>query len=210
MHPYLTRLGVSVQVQQFFAPFYAADDAGNLCFRYGEEIEHFGFAFHRIPVSPDLWVAGNLNFSQIRQVIICGSALDAVSWLNKKAAYLSQTENLLFLSTGASLQRRHITWVNEQLHKKQFCMIYSNDLIGRLTSLKMAAGLKRLHLEIYIQDKGKLLIIFRSKMFSFRQENFSINAFQKAAKFRFGMRSDIAVGHLSFFDELKAHAFQNI
>jgi len=100
MHPYLTRLGVSAGVQEFFEPFYRTDESGDLCFWYGQEAEHFGFGFHRVPVSADLWLAGNRNFSQIREVIISGSALDAVSWLNKKAIFLSHAENLLFIATG--------------------------------------------------------------------------------------------------------------
>jgi hypothetical protein len=47
-------MGVSEMVQQFFAPFFTSDDAGNLCFWYGEVYEHFGFGFHRVPLSADL------------------------------------------------------------------------------------------------------------------------------------------------------------
>src|SRR5665213_3126657 len=148
MHPYLTRLGVSVTVQEFFEPFYTVDETGNLCFWYGKELEHFGFGFHKVPVSADVWLAGNLNFSEVRQIIICGCALDAVSWLKKKAVFLSHTENLLFISTGAGSQQEHINWINEQLHGKAFCLIYGNDLFGRLACLKMAAALRRLPLDI--------------------------------------------------------------
>jgi hypothetical protein len=207
MHPYLTRMGVSEMVQQFFAPFFTSDDAGNLCFWYGEVYEHFGFGFHRVPLSADLWLAGNLNFSQVRQVIISGTALDAVSWLNKKAIYLSHTENLLFIATGAGLQTEHIHWINKHLDGKAFCLIYGNDLLGRLASVKMAAGLRRLPLEVYVEGTEGISVSFRSRNFSFSQDNFSLHAFEKAARFRFGIRCDLPKYHLTFFDGLKADAF---
>jgi hypothetical protein len=209
MHPYLTRMGVSEMVQQFFAPFFTSDEAGNLCFWYGKVYEHFGFGFHRVPVSADLWLAGNLNFSQVRLVIISGSALDGVSWLNKKGIYLSHTENLLFISTGAGLQTEHIRWINEHLDGKAFCLTYGKDLLGRLASVKMAAGLRRLPMEVYAEGTDEVSVSFRSRNFSFSQDNFSLHAFEKAAGFRFGIRCDQPKDHLTFFDGLKADAFLN-
>lgn len=209
MHPYLTRLGVGAEVQQFFAPFYVSDEAGNLCFWYGKVYEHFGLGFHRVPLSADLWLAGNLNFSQVRQVIISGSALDAVSWLNKKAIYLSHTENILFVATGSGLQTEHLNWINKQLFGKAFSLIYGNDLLGRLASLKMAAGLRRLPLEVYAEGKDLISVSFRSRNYAFSQDNFSLHAFEKVAKFRFGIRCDQPKDYLTFFDGLKADAFLN-
>ncbi len=209
MHPYLTRLGVSAEVQDFFGPFYTSDDAGNLCFWYGKEMEHFGFGFHRVPVSADLWLAGNLHFSQVRQVIISSSALDAVSWLKKKAAFLSHTENLLFISTGAGLKSEQISWIRDCLYGKAFCLIYGNDFLGRLTCLKIAAGLRRLPLEVYADGSESISVRFRSRTFSFSQKTFSLHNFEKAANFRFGIRCDQPKGYLTFFDELKADALFN-
>jgi hypothetical protein len=206
MHPYLQRLGIRPGVQQFFGLFYDSDEEGNLCFAYGGSFEHFGFGFHYIPASPDFWMAGNLNYSQVRQVIISGSALDAVSWLNKKAALLSHTENLLFLSTGTAVQSEHIRWLHTYLQHKEYCLIYGNDLLGRMAALKMAAGIRGVAVEIYAVPGERIAVGFRWRVFYFSQENFSLNAFEKAAKFRFGIRCDRPKNHLTFFDELKAEA----
>lgn len=210
MHPYLKRLGVSEQVQQFFEPFYTSDESGNLCFWYGTEMEHFGFGFHRVPVPANLWLAGNLHFSQVSQVVISSSALDAVSWLKKKAPFLSHTGNLLFISTGAGLKSGHISFIRKHFCGKAFCLIYGNDILSRLTCLKLAAGLCRLPLEVYSNGPGQVSVIFRSQVFSFRQETFSLHAFEKAANFRFGIRCEQPKGYLTFFDELKADALLNI
>jgi hypothetical protein len=206
MHPYLTRLGIRPEVQEFFAPFYSADSVGNLCFRYGEELEHFGFAFHRVPVSADFWLAGNLNLSQVRQVIISASALDGVSWLNKKAAFLSHTENLLFLSTGAGVNDQHIRWINMHLQNKECCLINGRDLPGAMADLKLSAAIRRVPLAVYFAD-GRISVSFRLRTFSFSPETFSLSAFEKSSGFRFGIRTEKPKEHLTYFDELKAEAF---
>jgi hypothetical protein len=206
MHPYLTRLGIRPGVQKYFGPFYSSDEAGNLCFPYGATLEHFGFGFHYIPASPDFWSAGNSHFSQVRQVIVSGSALDAVSWLNKKAAFLSHTENLLFLSTGTAVQTEHIRWLHAHLPHKDWCLIYGNDLLGRIAALKLAAGIRALPVEVYAAPGEQIAVCFRSRQFYFSQDTFSLNAFEKAVKFRFGIRCDRPGNHLTFFDELKAEA----
>jgi hypothetical protein len=206
MHPYLTRLGIGPGVQQYFGPFYESDEEGNLCFPYGGTMEHFGFGFHYIPVSDHFWMAGNLNFSQVRQVIISGSALDGVSWLKKKAALLYQTENLLFLSTGTAVQTEHIRWLLAHLPNKEYCLIYGNDLLDRIAAMKIAAGIRGVAVEIYAAAGEQIAVCFRSRVFYFSQENFTLNAFEKAAKFRFGIRCDRPKNHLTFFDELKAEA----
>jgi hypothetical protein len=50
MHPYLDRLGIRSEVQEFFAPFYDADEAGNLCFKFSEGFEYYGMGFHKVPL----------------------------------------------------------------------------------------------------------------------------------------------------------------
>lgn len=206
MHPYLTRLSVRPEVQEFFAPFYSSDPAGNLCFWYGAELEHFGIGFHRVPVSADFWLAGNLDLSQVRQVIISGSALDAVSWLNKKAAFLPHFENLLFFSTGAGINEEHIRWIKGNFRNKECRLVNSRDLPGGLADLKLAAAIRGLPLEIWFAD-DRIVAKFRFRIFPFSPEAFSLSAFEKASGFRFGIRTDKPKNHSTFFDELKAEAF---
>lgn len=206
MHAYLTRLGIRPDVQEFFAPFYLGDPNGDLIFWHGKEAEHFGLGFHRVPVSAGLWLAGNLDLSQVRQVIISGCALDAVSWLNKKSAYLPHFDNLLFVSTGAGVKQEHTLWVNAQLQHKECCLINSRDLTGAMADLKLASAIRNLPMKIYFIEEN-VVVQFRLRTFSFSQEKFSLNAFEKTARFRFGVRTEKPKKHLTFFDELKAEAF---
>jgi len=206
MHPYLTRLGVRPEVQRFFRPFYRVDAIGNLLFAYGEEFERFGFGFHKVPVTGELWLAGNLQFSQVRLVILAASALDAIAWLNKKLPAFPQTENLLFVSLGAGIRDAQLLWIREHLAGKQYRLILGNDLLGRMADLKLAAAIRGWPLSVYRTEKEQVIIEFRARHFSFRQEQFSLFAFEKAAGVRFGMATDKPKLYNTCFDELQAGA----
>ena len=206
MHPFLTRLGVAQQVQDFFEPFFRVDDLGNPLFDYGDGVEHFGFAFHKVPVSKNFWMAGCRSFSQVRQVIICASAMEAVSWLKNKQTAFGSFDGLLLLSVGAAVRNEHGKWLNRNLRNKELRLVFGSDLLGRVADLKLAAAIHGWPLEIY-HDNDRLSVSFRSQVFSFSQENFSLNAFEKAAKYRFGIPCDKPKGYDSYFDLLKACAF---
>ncbi len=206
MHPFLTRLGVDLQVQQFFEPYFRTDETGNLLFDYGDGLEHFGFAFHKVPLSQNFWMAGNRNFSQVRQVVICASAMEAVSWLKNKQAAFSSWEGLLFLSAGTAVQSVHGQWLHSHLHNQEFRLVFGRDLLGRIADLKLAAAIRGWPVEIY-HDCENILVSFRSRAFSFNQDAFSLHAFEKAAKCRFGVPADKPKGFNNYFDMVKASAF---
>lgn len=206
MHPYLIRLGIRPEVQRFFRPFYTSDALGNLVFAYGEEAEHFGFAFHKVPVTDTFWLAGNLQFSQVRLVILSASALDAVSWLNKKLPAFPQTENLLFVAFGAGISDAQVLWIRTHLEGKAFRLLFGRDVLGRMADLKLAAAIRGWSLSVYLTGNEKVIINFRHFHFSFSQEQFSLAAFEKAAGVRFGVATDKPKVYNSYFDELKAKA----
>ena len=124
MHPFLTRLGIMPCVQEFFEPFFRADALGNLLFDYGDEIEHFGFAFHKVPSSVNFWMAGNRNFPQVRQVVICSSAMEALAWLNNKQSAVGCFDGLLLLSAGCRLCPAHTHWLNTNLPEKKYHFVF--------------------------------------------------------------------------------------
>ena len=206
MHAYLTRLGVKQEVQAFFNGCYNADDAGDLCFSYGNEDEHYGFAFHKVPVTDGLWLAGNLHTSQVRLVILSLSALDAVAWLNKKHFSFADTNGLLFVSFGAAVREAHLRWLSENLGRAQLRMIFPKDLLGRCADLKVAAAIHGLQLSLHLEEKEQVVIVFRSQTYHIAQDALSLNAFEKNAGFRFGVPAIKSRSHNTFFDELRAAA----
>jgi hypothetical protein len=205
MHPHLCRLKVKPEVQEFFCEYYTEDISGNLIFHYGELTEHFGFAFHRIPVSEKLWIAGNYNFSLIRQVVICSSAMEAISWLNKNYYSFPAVDNLLFLSAGAGVDTRHIRWINQNLAGKEFILVFGRDVLGRIADVKLAAGIRGWPVKLY-NENDDIIVSFRSQTFSFSQEIFSLNAFEKAAKYRFNIPAHKPINFNCFLDQLQDNA----
>jgi hypothetical protein len=206
MHPYLTRLGVRPEVQAYFRPCYRTSDLGNLLFPYGDEGEHFGFAFHRVPVTDDCWLAGSIHFPQVRMVILSTSALDAVSWLNKKYNAFTATENLLFVALGGGISDAQLHWIRDKFSRKKCHLIFSNDLLGRLADLKVAAALHGWPLSLYADPEEKVTINFRTANFCFSQETLSLSAFERAAGIRFGVSTSKPRKYNSFFEELQAEA----
>jgi hypothetical protein len=206
MHPYLSRLGVRPEVQAFFEPFYATGKTGDIYFDYGSDREHFGFAFHRVPFSSGLWMAGNTNFSQISQVIVCSSAMDAVAWLNIRYAFFSCLDGLLFLSIGGSVDAAQLQWIGHNLSGKRFRLLFDRDIIGRAADLKLAAAIRQHPIEIYLDPEGRVRVDFRFRSFVFAQAAFSLHAFEKASGHHFNIPAEKPKNNDSFFAQLKAAA----
>jgi len=206
MHPYLSRLGVDQEVQEFFEPFYSAGPHGDLCFSYGEDVERYGLAFHRVPVTPGFWRAGNLHFSQVSQVIVCSSAMDAIAWLQTHRHFFPTLHGLLFLSLAAAPRATHINWIKQFLPGKQFRLLFPKDILGNIADLKLAAGIRQIPIEIYLLPGEKLGVQFRLKTYVFEQAVFSLHAFEIAAGFRFHIPTQKPRAFESYFQQLKASA----
>lgn len=206
MHPYLDRLGVLSEVQEFFAPFYHADEAGNLCFSYSEGFEHYGLGFHKVPLSSGFWLAGNLCFAQVGTLIICASAMEALAWLELNWHRIADSFSLLFFSAGPSFSSEHICWLRRHFSGKRIVVGFGNDLLGRLSAVKLAAGICGLNLQIAYLAEEKIQILFRGQTYLFSPENLSLNSLEKMSGFRFRVIISHPKNHNSFFEQLKAAA----
>jgi hypothetical protein len=209
MHPYLIRLKVKAAVQSFFEPSYQLHESGDLLFPYGGTIEHFGLAFHKVPFTDTLWFGGNEQFAQVRQVMICSSAMEAISWLNNNYSSFASLDNLLFVATGARVCSAHIRFFSERLKGKTFGLLFGRDLLGRIADLKIAAGIRKVPVAVHLGDQETLRVTFRSVVYEFGQAEFSLPTFERVAKFRFKIPAYKPKGFDSFFDQLKANANLN-
>jgi len=208
MHPYLTRLGVLPEVQAFFNEHYDTLPDGNLSFDYGDAVEEYGLAFHRVPASKSCWLAGNISVSQVRQVFISFSALEAVAWFNKKYAYLHR-DRLLFIALGSRVRPAQIQYIRQQLSGKDINFLMGSDMVGQLTALKLAAAIRRQPLTVALLAEEKVQVTFRGQNLLFSREQFSLTAFEKAAGYRFDMPALRPRKHVTFLDELTAQAGLN-
>jgi hypothetical protein len=205
MHPFLTRLGIRNEVQEFFAPYYSSDGTGNLLFPYGRYSEIYGMAFHHIPATENYWLAGS-NLAFAREIIICGSAMEAVAWLHIHYRDYNQIDSLLFLSTGTRPCGEHFYRLKGKMNGKRISLLFGNDLLGRVCDLKTAAALRNQPAAVSLDNKN-IFVTFRSKTFPCSRELFSLNAFEKQSAYRFHIRTLKPQTANSWLDLVRSGAF---
>ena len=140
----LDRLEVPKLLQEFFRDSFETDASGNLVFDYGEgKKEHFGLDFHLVPSVTGFWTAGCLEYKQVKEVFICCSAMEAIAYLRFNLHRFPSLDNLLFLSPGSCLHLDHCVFIQETFSNTKFNLIFPDDIIGRLTCLKLALAISR-------------------------------------------------------------------
>ena len=205
MHPFLTKLGIRPEVQEFFAPCYSSDGTGNLVFPYGRSTETYGLAFHHVPATESYWLAG-CDFAFAQEILICGSAMEAVAWLHIHYRAYNSTDSLLFLSTGTRPCGEQLYCLKKGIKGKRIALLYGNDLLGRVCDLKTAAALRNQPAAVSL-DKDNVVVTFRSKLYSCTREGFSLNAFEKQSAYRFHARTLKPKTANTWLDLLRSGAF---
>jgi hypothetical protein len=206
MHPFLTKLGIRAEVQEFFAPWYDTDRSGNLVFPYGRQHETYGMAFHYIPTTENCWLAGNSNLAFICVVFICGSAMEAIAWLHIHYPACTRTDNLFFLSTGNKPSPEHFRCLVGKAKSRHISLLFGNDFLGKVCDIKTAAALRSQPADVSVTD-GQVTVSFRSASYTFSYDTFSLNAFEKASNYYFKLRTLKPKGFNTWLDLLKSRAF---
>jgi len=208
MNAYLTRLGIRREIQQWLTPYYHTDESGNVCFSYGIDTEVYGLAFHKVPSTPECWIAGPENPASIREVVICSSAMEAISWLNCNFNVLRFLDNVMFIATGSSLTDCRLNVIRGSLQGRKYNLIYGNDLLGRICDLKVAAILAGHPAEIAVLD-DVVHITFRYANFQMPCETFSLNAFERVCRYRFSVKTLKPHGHATWLALLGQESFNH-
>ena len=203
MNAYLTRLGIRPEIQEWLLPYYHTDVTGNLCFSYGDDYEVYGLAFHRVPLTTGCWLTGSDHLPLMRQVFICSSAMEAISWLNCHFTCFGMIENLLFLAIGSKLAESQFNRIRHALPGRKYRLLFGNDLLGRICDLKAATLLIGNPAEIALEG-DELQINFRDKCFRIPCKGFSLNAFERISGFRFNVSTHKPGQHSSWFSQLQA------
>ncbi len=193
-NPYLERLGIHPNVRSFFSP-YLSEACGTVKFNYGNSVEHAGEGFHRIPVTEETWAAGEI--ATAGHVVICGSAMDAISWLHFHH-YLYADQNLFFASLGTSPTKIQ----TEMLLRpgKQYHLVFSNDPLGAICDLKVASFIRKKPLKIIAGDRH-YTVTFKSA--NYPLPHLSLNALEKAARFHFNTPVSKPKKYNTYFEQLK-------
>ncbi len=191
--PLLVRLGVHPNVQTFFQP-YLTETCEELYFKYGNSIEHASLNFHRVPLTEDVWTAGDFEIS--RHIFICGSAMDAISWLHLN--YHAYCDNLFFVAVGSSPSKIQFeSYINQH---KQYHLLFGNAALGAVCDLKVASFIRNQPLKI-IADDRQFIVSFRSKHYYLKQ--LSLHALEKAARFHFNIPTHKPKKFNTYYEQLK-------
>ena len=192
MNAYLTKLGVPPKIQQFFA-------VEEPIFDFGNESEYFSENLHRVPLTNNLWIAGD-QFA--RQVIITFSAMEAIAFLTLNQANYPNYAQLLFIATGARLSSSQLKWIKQNLKAREFTLAFGNELIGSLTDIKVAAAIRNKSVKLAFQE-GNVIAWLKEKKIVFEDDKLSLHAFETAFGVRTMIRTCKPFNQLTFLDELK-------
>ncbi|CAM3797294.1 hypothetical protein MUGA111182_10330 [Mucilaginibacter galii] len=193
MNELLTRLGVPPALQAWF------DCEKETVFDYGGAKEIFAAGFHKVPTTVNLWLGGNRSASE---VVITHSVMEAIAFLTLHAGHYPRRDTLSFIATGNLPGMAQLQWIRQNFKKRKFTLVFGNDLLGALTDIKVAAGLKgqdtRLLLtgdDVRIQMKTQMRILSVPQV--------SLYAFEKAFGLRMGIRTRKPPVASTFLDQLK-------
>lgn len=192
MNALLTKLGVPPKTQQFFA-------VEESIFDFGNEIEFFSETTHCVPVTNNMWMAGNLL---ARQVIITFSAMEAIAMLTLNQANYPNYNQLLFVATGVRVADCQLKWIKQHLKGREITLAFGNDLISRITDIKVAAAIRGKSVKLSFQE-GNVIAWLKEKEIVFEADKVSLHAFETTFGIRTMIRTCKPFDHLTFLDKLK-------
>jgi hypothetical protein len=191
MHPLLTALGVSKELQAYF-------DIDELRFDYGDEQEFFGQGYHIVPTTADLWLAGNYPATEL---IITSSGMEAIAYMALNAWRHPANAVLSFIAIGNLPHARQLNWIRAYCQKRKITLVFGNDLPGRLADIVVAAGIRNKALRLNWQN-GKIQLYLNNTVFEADPEKLSLNSFEKAAGFRTAIRTRKPAHYNTFLEQL--------
>jgi hypothetical protein len=193
MNQLLNKLGVPPEVQSFFQA------SGDLRFNYGVEEEHFGGDFHKVPSTRNLWIAGS---PQAAQVVVLHSAMEAIALVTLKRHRFLRLETVAFAAIGNRLYHAQGDYLRKHFPGRKFTLAFGNDLLGRLTAVKMAALIRGLPLHLVFAGNA-VRVSSRGRTFVYTTDRLSLHAVQEDFGLRPRFRTALPSGAFTFLDQLK-------
>jgi hypothetical protein len=192
MRTRLEQFGIPEQIRAFF-------NIQVPVFDYGDSFEHYGDGFHKIPATQNLWLDGNRT---AREVIITFSAMEAVAFLTMNRQRYPNYEQLAFIAIGSRFSPRQADWIRSNYRKRKFTLVFGKELIGNMTDIKMAAGLKGIQLRLH-HTGDKTIVQHIAGIKIFEDEQLSLHAWELAFGMRTGIRTRKPLKDINFLEELK-------
>jgi hypothetical protein len=193
MNKLLSRLGVPPEIQSHFRV------SPDLRFPYGQDEEHFGENFHKVPTTRNLWVAGS---PQAGHVVVLHSAIEAIALVTLKRHRFLRLETAAFAAIGNRLYRAQGDYLRKQFPERKFTLAFGNDLLGRLTAVKMAALIRDFPLRLVFSGNA-VRVSSANSTIVYTADRLSLHAVQEDFGLRPRFRTAAPSGALTFLDQLK-------
>jgi len=193
----LTRLGIPPEVQAFF-------HAEELIFDYGSDTEHFSLDFHRVPTTPNLYIAGA---EAAKELVLTSSVMEGIAFLALSAHHYPNLSDLAVIAIGNLPYQGQLDYISAGWQKRKITLVFGKDILGRLTDIRIATGIRNKKVRL-AQLHGMINIEYNHILYRFPLESFSLNKFEKAAALRSGIRTCKPKQFETYLDQLKYDAKQ--
>jgi hypothetical protein len=198
MRTYLEELGVHPRVQHFFQPF-LTQTCEEVIFKYGNSYEHASADFHKVPITEEeFWQAGEAGIAT--DIFNCGSAMDAIAWLNLHQHRYRNFDQLSFISTGAVPFRFHAEIIQKYAPKSKLHFIFGKDDLGAVCDLKLSAYIRNKPLKIHYQE-NRFKVSFENINYAF--DWLSLHALEKASGYNFRIRTHKPKNTITYYEQLR-------
>jgi hypothetical protein len=182
------KLGISEETLAFF-------NISQPVFHYGGDVEYYSINYHRVPTTPEMWFGGNF---QANNIILSNSVIEMISYYNIHAT------NAFYISLGNQPLITQLTYLRSKYGRRKITVLFGNDITGRLQDIYAAASIRSKPLQMQLNNEV-IEIVFDSRQYDFDPHQLSLNAFEKATKFRSGIRTRKSKSHTTFFNQLLSH-----
>jgi|SRR5579863_7090423 len=197
MNPLLTKLGIPPGIQAFFK-------ANELLFNYGGDFEHFGTGFHLVPTTPNLYIAGS---EVTKELMIASSVMEAMAFLTLAGHRYPNLDDLSVIAIGNLPHPGQLNWIKSRCQKRKITMVFGKDILGRLTDIKVAAGIRNKVVRLTMRE-NRIDIEYNQIQYRFNQDSLSLNKFEKSAGLRSKIRTCKPKKFDTYLDQLKHDANQ--
>lgn len=192
MHPLLTELGVSPELQAYFGIHEAN-------FIYGSDQEIFTRDFHRVPVTRDLWLHGSYPATEL---IVTSSAMEAIAYMALNAWRHPAEAALSFIAVGLRPFPEQLHWIAKCCLKRKITLVFPNDAGGRLTDIVIAAGIRQRPVKA-VWHRDRVQLVTNNMTVALPAAKISLSAFEKAASLRTGIRTRKPGRFNTFLEQLR-------
>jgi len=172
----------------------------DLKFDFGDGFEEFGIGLHRIPTTANLWCAGNELGSQ---VIVTPSVMEGVAFLAMNPQKFPNTNELFFIAIGNNYRETKMNRIRSACKKRKFTLVFGNDLVGRLTDIKVATALRGKSCTLAWSEPS-VTIKTPQRSVRMKQEDVSLAAFERLAGIRTHIRTAKPAFYNTYLEQLKS------